>query len=67
MMPSDVSLTSALVSAQVIERTAREGWREQDAPQVERDAALAAVRKAAELVKMIERWIVVRAQRAAVS
>lgn len=59
-------LAEALLHAQAIERTAREAWRATDAQDLaERDAALVTVRKSAELVRMLERWITVRACRAA--
>ena len=59
-------LAAALDTAQGIERQARAQWKATDGEDLaERDAALVTVRKAAELVTMLERWMVVRAVRAA--
>ncbi len=65
---TDRQLAIALAEAQAIERASRAHWEATDRDDLaERDAALVTVRKAAELTRMLERWITARACRAALT
>lgn len=60
---TDQALAMSLLSVQQLEATARRQW-ETTADIAEKDHALVAMRKAADLMRMLERWISARACRA---
>lgn len=65
---TDREIADGRMQALEIERTARATWNATPVgDQAERDAALVAVRKSAELAAVLERWITARALRAALT